>query len=184
MKHIQSQIFIGCKAKRELMRCGMCVFVPVAVVDLDSLPSPPQGALPTLQTQLRASTYLSEKRSNRLTRTEANNAAEAPDPLNAGHGGEHSDPVRMQLLLLTFQLFRWLSGSVCLCAHVCLCMFSDIHTPSWPIFPLSSEYTLCHTHVCVSASGVETLQMASLHRPHCYSAAHFTSAAAWSQMDQ
>lgn len=110
------------------------------------------STLPTENKQTQESdTYLLEKRANRLTRTEANNAAETPDPVNAGHDGERSDLERMKHPAAALS-----APAVCgfLCrACVCVCvrmsvsacgqMFSDIHTRSWPKSPPSFREHIC-----------------------------------------
>lgn len=92
---------------------------------------------PTQQT----STYLLEKSRDRLTRTKANNAAEAPYPLNAGHDGELNDLERMRhpaVVLSGPAVYIGLCVRVCDCVRMCACacgqMFSDIHTRAWPHF--------------------------------------------------
>lgn len=75
-----------------------------------------------------------EKSTNQLTRTKANNAAEAPYPLNAGHDGEVNDLERMMrpaAVCSTPAVYMSFCVSVCACAcvvvHVDKC--SVIFTP-------------------------------------------------------
>lgn len=122
---------------------------------------------PTKQT----STYLLEKSCDRLTRTKANNAAEAPYPFNTGHDGEQNDLERMRhpaVVLSGPAVYIGLCVRVCDCVRMCACacgqMFSDIHTRACPHFLAAHLCAVLPLPLSVLGFGSVPMPLASLHK--------------------
>lgn len=112
-----------------------------------------------------------EKSCDRLTRTKANNAAEAPYPLHAGHDGELNDLERMRypaVVLSGPAVYIGLCVRVCDCVRMCACacgqMFSDIHTSAWPHFLATHLCAVLPLPLSVLGFGSVPMPLASLHK--------------------